>query len=274
MKDNDNSVKTNAGKSNYDNANVLRSVSVVLRKMRLVKSLKHAENGGFMTKNIVFYKMMGRRTRGIAKILYGMNFCYNANATLIHAHHFIKTLLVLEKARFAVWRGALKIRVSLVRFRPRPPDTPRSFARSCGVFLFPKRKSHVAVNAVDTLRLRCCDFVEREIRPLLRDYIELLLLTGMRHGTEAMNICWQHIEWHTHKDVRYIRIWVDGKTGGRWLIAKHRAVDVLLRLQQRQADIKHLTLDTVLSTRVTHKIFRFSTGYPHTVLWARSGFAK
>lgn len=107
--------------------------------------------------------------------------------------------------------------------------------------------------------------VEKEIRPLLRDYIELLLLTGMRHGTEAMNICWQHIEWHTHKDVRYIRIWVDGKTGGRWLIAKHRAVDVLLRLQQRQADIKHLTLDTVLSTRVTHKIFRFSTGYhPHS----------
>ena len=36
---------------------------------------------------------------------------------------------------------------------------------------------------------------------------------------------------------------------------------MLLRLQQRQADIKHLTLDTVLSTRVTHKIFRFSTGY-------------
>jgi integrase len=107
--------------------------------------------------------------------------------------------------------------------------------------------------------------VEKEIRPLLRDYIELLLLTGMRHGTEAMNICWQHIEWHTHKDVRYIRIWVDGKTGGRWLIAKHRAVDVLLRLQQRQDDIKHLTLDTVLSTRVTHKIFRFSNGYhPHS----------
>ena len=123
--------------------------------------------------------------------------------------------------------------------------------------------------------------VEQEIRPLLRDYIELLLLTGMRHGTEAMNICWQHIEWHTHKDVRYIRIWVDGKTGGRWLIAKHRAVDVLLRLQQRQADIKHLTLDAVLSTRVTHKIFRFSNGYhPHSFvgtfrrLMRDSGLAK
>jgi hypothetical protein len=65
---------------------------------------------------------------------------------------------------------------------------------------------------------------EREIRLLLRDYVEMLLLTGMRHGTEAMNIKWQHLEWHTDKGVRYLRVWVDGKTGGRWLIAKHPRV--------------------------------------------------
>jgi integrase len=34
---------------------------------------------------------------------------------------------------------------------------------------------------------------EREIRKLLRDYVEMLLLTGMRHGTEAMGICWRHL---------------------------------------------------------------------------------
>jgi integrase len=107
--------------------------------------------------------------------------------------------------------------------------------------------------------------VEREIRPLLRDYIEILLYTGMRHGTEAMGICWNNIEWHTHKDVRYIRIWVDGKTGGRWLIAKHAAVDVLRRLHQRQQDIQHLSFDELLSQRVTHKLYRFSNGYePHS----------
>jgi hypothetical protein len=32
---------------------------------------------------------------------------------------------------------------------------------------------------------------------LLRDYVEMLLLTGIRHGTEAMGICWKHLEWHT-----------------------------------------------------------------------------
>ena len=103
--------------------------------------------------------------------------------------------------------------------------------------------------------------VEKQIRPLLRDYIEMLLLTGMRHGTEAMNICWRHIEWHTDKGVRYLRIWVDGKTGGRWLIAKHRAVDVLKRLHARQTDIKHIAFDNLFAERVPHLLFRFADGY-------------
>jgi integrase len=64
-----------------------------------------------------------------------------------------------------------------------------------------------------------------EMRELLRDYVELLLTTGMRSGRESMNMLWKHIEWYTDSktDVRYLRIWVSGKTGGRWLIAKHRA---------------------------------------------------
>jgi integrase len=46
--------------------------------------------------------------------------------------------------------------------------------------------------------------VEREMRPLLRDYVKLLLLTGMLHGTEAMGICWRHLEWQTDKGVRHL----------------------------------------------------------------------
>lgn len=86
--------------------------------------------------------------------------------------------------------------------------------------------------------------VEREIRPLLRDYVEMLLYTGMRHGTEAMGIRWRDLEWHTKDGVRYLRVWVDGKTGGRWLIAKHKAVDVLRRLHARQKDIGLCRLKT------------------------------
>ena len=109
--------------------------------------------------------------------------------------------------------------------------------------------------------------VEREIRPLLRDYVEMLLYTGMRHGTEAMGIRWRDLEWHTKDGVRYLRVWVDGKTGGRWLIAKHAAVDVLRRLHARQNDIASVPFEDLLVTRVPHLLFRFSDGHqPHSLV--------
>jgi integrase len=103
--------------------------------------------------------------------------------------------------------------------------------------------------------------VEREIRPLLRDYVEILLYTGMRHGTEALGISWKHIEWHTNKEIRYVRIWVNGKTGGRWLIAKHRAVDVLKRLHSRQQTHNGIEFEQFLKELTAHKLFTFSDGY-------------
>jgi integrase len=109
--------------------------------------------------------------------------------------------------------------------------------------------------------------VEHEIRPLLRDYVEFLLLTGIRHGTEAMNLRWQHVDWHVKDGVRYLRVWVSGKTGGRWLIAKHAAVAVLQRLHARQRDICDLSFETTLQSRVQHLVFRFSDGHqPHSLV--------
>ena len=103
--------------------------------------------------------------------------------------------------------------------------------------------------------------VEREMRPLLRDYVEMLLYTGMRHGTEALGLCWNNIEWHTQNGKSYLRLWVSGKTGGRWLIAKHSAVEALKRLHSRQNDIKHIDFEELLKTIVPNKLFRFSDGY-------------
>jgi integrase len=103
--------------------------------------------------------------------------------------------------------------------------------------------------------------VEREIRPLVRDYVEMLLLTGMRHGTEALNICWNNIEWHSDKGVKYLRIWVNGKTGGRWLIAKHRAVDVLKRLHSRQKAVYDIPFDRLFETRAPQRIFVLPDGH-------------
>jgi integrase len=102
---------------------------------------------------------------------------------------------------------------------------------------------------------------EREIRPLLRDYVEILLYTGMRHGTEAMGLCWNHIEWHTHEGQRYLRMWVDGKTGGRWLIAKHKAIETLRRLQQRQPHLAAQSFDSLLFGGCKELLFKTTSGY-------------
>jgi integrase len=100
---------------------------------------------------------------------------------------------------------------------------------------------------------------DRLQRPLLCDYVEFLLLTGMRHGTEAMNVEWRHCEWYEYDKVRYLRVRVSGKTGERYLIAKHEAVAVLRRLHSRQQDVCDLDFDGVLG-RNSKYIFRNAHG--------------
>lgn len=100
-----------------------------------------------------------------------------------------------------------------------------------------------------------------EMRLMLRDYVELLLFTGMRHGTEAMRVEWRHCEWYTDTaNIRYLRIWVNGKTGERWLIAKHDCVAVLERIAQRDAACMGMTMDEVFAARIPKLLFRFGTG--------------
>ncbi len=112
---------------------------------------------------------------------------------------------------------------------------------------------------------------ESDMRHLLCDYIEMLLLTGMRHGTEALGVRWKDVCWHTQGGKRYLRIWVNGKTGGRWLIAKHAAVAVLERLHARHAALNTQSLETTLQGEgveksANHLLFTFSNGYQPTSL--------
>jgi integrase len=70
-----------------------------------------------------------------------------------------------------------------------------------------------------------------------------------------MNVEWRHCEWYVVDGVKYLRIYVNGKTGGRYLIAKHECIKVLQRLHSRQDDIKDKHLDLVLA-KVSKLIFR------------------
>lgn len=113
----------------------------------------------------------------------------------------------------------------------------------------------------------------QEMRRLLRDLVEVLFLTGMRQGTESMNLRWRHIEWHTEGVTRYLRMWVSGKTGPRWLIAKHECVAALQRLHRTQPDIAHLSFEALIATKVDKYVFRFADGtqpYEFTAIFRRA----
>ena len=132
-----------------------------------------------------------------------------------------------------------------------------------------KSKSRPAFTAEEIQRLRefmrgWVDYKGRqryhEMRLLLRDYVELLILTGIRHGTEAMRIRWRHCEWHKDREQRYLRIWVSGKTGERWLIAKTDAASVLERLAARDDACVGRTLDDIFAAKLDKLLFTFSDG--------------
>ena len=72
---------------------------------------------------------------------------------------------------------------------------------------------------------------------------------------------WQHCEWHAADGVRYMRIYVNGKTGARHLIGKHELANVLQRLHSRQQDICKVEFDAVLG-RESAYVFRTDNSLP------------
>ena len=75
----------------------------------------------------------------------------------------------------------------------------------------------------------------QEIRKLLRDYVQFVLHTGCRPGTELRNLRWCDIDsFEDAQGVRYLHIHVCGKTGSRELVASTRLQRYLDRLKRRQ----------------------------------------
>ena len=77
-----------------------------------------------------------------------------------------------------------------------------------------------------------------EMRELLRDYVLILVNTGMRPGTETYNLKWKQIEEFESDDVKFLRFWVSGKTGKRELIARHNVRRYLDRIKSRFEETK------------------------------------
>ena len=99
----------------------------------------------------------------------------------------------------------------------------------------------------------------QQMRILCYAYIEFLLNTGVRHGTEALPLRWKHLQWHWVGEKKYLRIWVSGKTGPRYLIAKNEVIAVLERVMRWQA-LPYTTLDELINAKLDKLIFRLTTG--------------
>jgi len=99
-----------------------------------------------------------------------------------------------------------------------------------------------------------------ENRKLCRCYVEFLINTGVRHGTEALPVRWKHLQWHYIKDKKYLKVWVSGKTGPRFLIAKHAFIETLTRLYKWQG-LKYETLDDLMNARLDKLVFVTPDGY-------------
>ena len=100
----------------------------------------------------------------------------------------------------------------------------------------------------------------REMRELLRDYVLILVNTGMRHGTETKDLKWRDIEWITKDKEQYLKFTVTGKVGKRQLIARHNTEDYLKRIQQRQSNIAKLDFDVLLKRRLNEDVFKLRSG--------------
>ena len=99
-----------------------------------------------------------------------------------------------------------------------------------------------------------------QMRELLKDYVRFLANTGIRHGTEAQNVRWKHIDVFVENRRKYLAVWVDGKTGQREVIAKASTITCLKRIHKRCNDINHLTFDELLEQKLDLPVFRLADG--------------
>lgn len=109
----------------------------------------------------------------------------------------------------------------------------------------------------DTGRLKS----SRLLRELLSDYVFILSNTGIRHGTEMMNLKWKHLDWYVDEGgKKYLQITVCGKTGNRQLIARHGTISHLRRIKDRFENLKKLSFDELIASRYDEYVVRLRDG--------------
>lgn len=97
---------------------------------------------------------------------------------------------------------------------------------------------------------------ERNKRQLLRNYVLVLANTGIRAGTESMNLKWRNIAIEEHNKQRFMILYLDGKTGKRSITIRTECIRYFERVQEADKDLKHMSLKEVLNANIDKYVFR------------------
>lgn len=97
---------------------------------------------------------------------------------------------------------------------------------------------------------------ETTLRSTMRDYVLVLANTGIRAGTEGMNLKWRHVSFFQHKGKKYLALHVNGKTGPREVIARHCVAPYLDRLRKLKSEWAQGTFEEFLRRQVDAYVFR------------------
>jgi len=163
-----------------------------------------------------------------------------------HASAYIRVInLARDRGYIAVNKAVPLLDSKGKKSQPRPAFTPEEIAELLSYTETWQKSSYTNRTAM--------------MRTLCAFYIEFLVNTGVRHGTEALPLRWKHLQWHWIGNKKYLRIWVSGKTGPRYLIAKNRVVKVLEGVLKWQ-DLPYSGLNAVIEAKVDGLIFRLPTG--------------
>jgi site-specific recombinase XerD len=102
-------------------------------------------------------------------------------------------------------------------------------------------------------------------RETLYNYVLFLANTGVRHGTEALNLRWRNIEWHTKGDEKYLVINVDGKTKKRTAVARDRVRDFVFRQSKLNPRLDYVDFDTLINSKSDELVFTSRLGECATI---------
>lgn len=97
---------------------------------------------------------------------------------------------------------------------------------------------------------------ESALRTILRDYILILSHSGIRPGTEAMNLKWHSVEFFSRNGIQYLGMKVKGKTGERHVTVRHGAIRYFDRLRSSNEEWAKLSFEDFLKKRVNAYVFR------------------